>query len=45
MGRGIYLGVEGSGTNMLETGGLIYRKLEKEFLALIYFSALDKKLA
>ena len=27
MGRGIYLGVEGSGTNMPETGGSIYRKL------------------
>ena len=31
MGKGIYLGVEGSGTNMPETGGLIDRKLEKEF--------------
>ena len=29
--RGIYFGMEGSGTNMPETGGLIYRKLEKEF--------------
>ena len=27
MGRGIYLGVEGAGTNMSDTGGLIVYKI------------------